>query len=316
MTYVPLFLNEDYFQTNIILQSIINGLSNGILYGFLALALVFIYKTSAQLNFAQGEMAMIGAFLVFQTSVLLGIDIWWAVPIAMAVMFLVGAASWRYLLRPVVKRGGYAPLVVMLAIFLFLNASGAVAWGTSPREGLDPLPSGLNDKIQLIGGVPDVHITLAALGGMAILAATYFLLELWLRKTRMGLGYRAVTSNPESAEYLGINRNNLLTMGWGISAAIGVLVGMLFSQQSGLLHNNLMLNALIFAFAAAALGGFDSLHGAIVGGLIVGLLEATIPSAITWIGPGLNVAVALLMLFLVLVFKPSGLFGSRKVVRP
>lgn len=316
MTYVPLFLNEDYFQTNIILQSIINGLSNGILYGFLALALVFIYKTSAQLNFAQGEMAMIGAFFVYQVSVMLGINVWLAVPIAMGAMFLVGAVSWRYLLRPVVKRGGYAPLIVLLAIFLFLNASGAVAWGTSTREGLQPLPNDLNDKIQLIGGVPDVHITLAALGGMAILLATYGLLELWLRKTRMGLRYRAVTSNPDSAEYLGINQNTLLTVGWGISAAIGVLVGILFSQQSGLLHNNLMLNPLIFAFAAAALGGFDSLHGAIVGGLIIGLLEATIPSAITWIGPGMNVAVALLMLFLVLVFKPNGLFGSRKVVRP
>ena len=268
MTHLPMFLNDDYFQTNIILQSIVNGLSNGLLYAFLALALVFVYKTSAQLNFAQGEMAMIGAFLVFQISLSLGINLWLAVPIAMGAMFLVGAVSWRYLLRPVVSRGGYAPLIVLLAIFLFLNAGGSVLWGTSPREGVAPLPSGLDAQLQVVGGVPDVHITFAALGGMAIMLTTYVLLELWLRKTRMGLGYRAVTSNPESAEYLGINRNTLLTIGWGISAAISVLVGILFSQQSGLLHSNLMLNGLLFGFAAAALGGFDSLHGAIFGGLI------------------------------------------------
>lgn len=316
MTSFAMLFNEGYFQTNIVLQSLINGLSNGVLYAFLALALVFIYKTSGQLNFAQGEMAMLGAFLVLPGMQMLGVSIWVAVPVAMVVMFLVGAATWRVLLRPVVNRGGYAPLIILLAVFLFLNAGAAVLWGTSNREGLKLLPSGLGDQIQLVGGVPDVHVRYAAIGGMAIMLATYFLLELWLRKTRMGLGYRAVTSNPQSAEYLGINRNTLLTIGWGISAAISVLVGVLFTQQSGLLHHNLMLNGLLFGFAAAALGGFDSLHGAIIGGLLVGLLEATVPSAISWLGPELNVAVALLVIFLVLVFKPSGLFGSAKVVRP
>ncbi|MFL4473146.1 branched-chain amino acid ABC transporter permease [Paeniglutamicibacter sp. MACA_103] len=311
-----MFLNDDYFQLNTILQSLINGLSNGVLYAFLALALVFIYKTSAQLNFAQGEMAMVGAFIVFQVMLWTGMPLWAAVPIAMAVMFLIGAASWRYMLRPVVKRGGHAPMIVLLGVFLLLNAGSAVIWGTSQRQGLSPLPNGLNDKIQLLGGVPDVHINFSALGGMAILLVTFGALELWLRKTRMGLGYRAITSNPDSAESLGIDRNRYLTIGWGISAAIGVLVGMLFSQQSGLLHSNLMLNGLLFGFAAAALGGFDSLFGAIIGGLIIGLLEATIPNAIEWIGPSLNVAVALMVIFLVLVFRPSGLFGSTKVVRP
>lgn len=316
MTYAPLFLNPDYFQVNTLLQSLINGLSNGVLYAFLALALVFVYKTSAQLNFAQGEMAMLGAFLVLTFSGSLGINVWLAVPLAMAVMFLIGAASWKFLLRPVVRRGGYAPLIVLLGIFLLLNAGAATIWGTSPGEGVAPLPNGLGDKVQLLGGVPDVHITFAAIGGMLMLLAAYTLLELWLRKTRMGLGYRAAISNPESAEYLGIDRNRILSVGWGISAAIGVLVGILFSQQSGLMHNNLMLNGLIFGFAAAALGGFDSLLGAIVGGMVIGLLEATVPNAITFIGPGLNVVVAMLVIFLVLVFKPSGLFGSAKVVRP
>ena len=316
MINVSMFFNPDYFQLNIVLQSIISGLSNGVLYAFLALALVFVYKTSAQLNFAQGEMAMLGAFLVFQISILFGVNIWLAIPMAMLVMFVVGAASWRFLLRPVVSRGGYAPLIVLLGIFLLINAGVAVIWGTNIRPGVTPLPNGLSDQIQFIGGVPDVHLTYAAIGGMVLLLATFFLLEVWLRRTRMGLAYRAATSNPDSAEYLGIDRNKLLMIGWGISAAIGVLVGILFSQQSGLLHSNLMINGLLFGFAAAALGGFDSLPGAIAGGLIVGLLEATIPSAITFIGPGLNVAVALLVIFLVLVFRPSGLFGSAKVVRP
>lgn len=316
MINISMFFNPDYFQLNIVLQSIISGLSNGVLYAFLALALVFVYKTSAQLNFAQGEMAMLGAFLVFQISNFLGVNIWLAIPMAMVVMFAVGAASWRFLLRPVVSRGGYAPLIVLLGIFLLINAGAAVIWGTNIRPGVKPLPNGLSDQIQFIGGVPDVHLTYAAIGGMALLLTTFLLLELWLRRTRMGLAYRAATSNPDSAEYLGIDRHKLLMIGWGISAAIGVFVGILFSQQSGLLHSNLMVNGLLFGFAAAALGGFDSLSGAIAGGLIVGLLEATIPSAITFIGPGLNVAVALMVIFLVLVFRPSGLFGSAKVVRP
>lgn len=93
--------NADYFQLNIVLQSLINGLSNGVLYAFLALALVFIFKTSNQLNFAQGEMSMVGAFVVFTISSLLGVNVWVAMLLAMVVMFLIGALAWRFLLKPV-----------------------------------------------------------------------------------------------------------------------------------------------------------------------------------------------------------------------
>lgn len=308
--------NADYFQLNIVLQSLVNGLSNGVLYAFLALALVFIFKTSNQLNFAQGEMSMVGAFVVFTVSNLLGVNVWIAMLLAMLVMFVIGALSWRFLLKPVPQSSSYAPLIVLLGLFLLFNAGAAAIWGTGTRPGLSPLPSGLGDQVELLTGVPVVHITYFTLGGIVLLLAVFIVIELWLRKTRMGLAYRAVTSNPESATYLGVSRTQLLTIGWGLAAAVGVFVGVLFSQQAGILHNNLLINGLLFGFAAAALGGFDSLPGALIGGLVVGLLEATVPSAISFLGPELNVAVALAVIFLVLVLKPSGLLGSSKVVRP
>lgn len=207
-------------------------------------------------------------------------------------------------------------MIVLLGLFLLFNAGAAAIWGTGTERGLSPLPNGLGDQVELLTGVPVVHITYFTLGGIALLLVTFTAIELWLNKTRMGLAYRAVTSNPESATYLGISRTQLLTIGWGLAAAIGVFVGVLFSQQAGILHNNLLINGLLFGFAAAALGGFDSLPGALIGGLVVGLLEATVPSAINFLGPELNVAVALAVIFLVLVLKPSGLLGSAKVVRP
>lgn len=307
--------NHDYFQTGTLLQSLINGLSNGVLYSFLAVALVLVYRTSSQLNFAQGEMATVGAFLTFQLTVWFGVNIWIAIPVAMVLMAVLGALSWRVLLQPMRKNTAHAPLIILLALFMLFNSGSAVFWGTSNRSGLAPLPNGLADQIQLRSGVPAVYVTYASIGGFILLMAVFTVIQLMMKRTRLGLSYRALASNPESAGYLGIDLGRLVTLGWGIAAGVGVLVGVLFSQQANLLYSNLMLNPLLFAFAAAALGGFDSLVGAIVGGLLVGLFEATIPSAFSFIGSELNVAVALAVIFLVLLFKPSGLFGSEKVTR-
>ena len=140
-------------------------------------------------------------------------------------------------------------------------------------------------------------------------------MSLLLSRTKLGLGYRVVASNRESAVLVGIPVSRMLMVGWALSTGIGALAGVLVSQASGILDFNLMGSVLIYGFAAAALGGFDSIRGAVIGGLIVGLAEALLPNLFTFIGSELSLAMALAIILAVLLVRPQGLFGSKRVLR-
>lgn len=304
-------INPDITTFNAFGQTVIDGLAAGALYALLAIALVTAYRAGGQLNFAQGEFATLGAFLVFWI-LGSGVGIVLAMLGAMALSFVGGAVVERTVIRPSINRSWYSSLVVILGILLTVNALDAVIWGTSDVGGLDVVP---HKVWVLVSGSPDLHVTSAMVSSWVALLVLVALLMLGLNRTRLGLAYRAVSSNRESSELVGVSAARIMALGFGASAAIGTIAGVLVSQQFDVLDFNLMLNVLLYAFAAAAIGGFDSIGGAVVGGVIMGVIGAVIPNVFDFVGSGLSPVVAMLTIFVVLLVRPQGLFGSEKVVR-
>lgn len=312
---LPAIINTSVFKPAYFLQLLTNGLGNGALYAAMALTVVIIYKTTGHLNFAQGELAMVGAFGVFVLHVEQGLPMIVAILIAIVGSMVVGASIERLLVRPVEHRSPLGVVIVTLGLFLFLNALGAIIWGTSPRAPLQPFPSAISDQFKLADGPPAWFVTYRVIGVWLTLGVVVVGLNLLLNRTKLGLAYRAVAANRESSLLVGIPVGRMLMFGWALSSGIGTLVGVLVSQQTDSLDFNLMASVLLYGFAAAALGGFDSLKGAVVGGLIVGVAESLFPSIFTFIGSELSLVMALVVILVVLMVRPQGLFGSSRVER-
>ncbi|MEY2419899.1 MAG: branched-chain amino acid transport system permease protein, partial [Actinomycetota bacterium] len=295
------FVNGSFFKPAFFLQLVTNGLSNGAIYAAMALTVVIIYKTTGHLNFAQGEMATFAAFVVYVLTAEQHFNIWIALPVVVVLSMAAGAGLERFLIRPVESRSNLAVVIVTLGLFLLLNALTAVIWGTQPKTGLRPFPGGIHDQITVLKGPPQFAIGYGAIGTWAVLIGVVVAVSVLLNKTKLGLGYRAVAANRESAQLVGIPVSRMLMLGWALSTGIGSIGGVLVSQSSGTLDFNLMGSVLIYGFAAAALGGFDSIRGAIVGGLIVGLAEALLPNLFTFVGSELSLAMALVIILAVLL---------------
>lgn len=308
-------INSSFFSWAFFLQLVTNGLSNGAIYAAMALTVVIIYKTTGHLNFAQGELATFSAFIVYVISAEHHVNIWIAIPIVIVLSMVGGALVERFLIRPVEARSSLAVVIVTLGLFLLLNALTAVIWGTQPKSALTPFPGGIDDQINVLKGPPRFSIGYDAIGTWVVLIAVVIGISLLMNKTKLGLGYRAVAANRESAQLVGVPVSRMLMLGWALSTGIGALGGVLVSQSAGILDFNLMGSVLIYGFAAAALGGFDSIRGAVVGGLIVGLAEALLPNLFTFVGSELSLGMALVIIMAVLLVRPQGLFGTRRVLR-
>jgi branched-chain amino acid transport system permease protein len=319
-------INDSFSKPTYILQQIVNGLSNGAIYALMAITVVIIYKTTSHLNFAQGEMAMFSTFIVFSLTAqaagadvpqaIAGLNVWVAIFFAILISMAFGAGMERFLIRPVEKRSALAPVIVSLGVFFILNALAAHIWGTDNRSPVpQPFPGALNDKFDLLDGPPLFYVRYMTIGIWITVAVIVIGLTLLMQKTKLGLAYRAVAANRESSELVGIPVGRMLMLGWALAAGIGSIAGVLAAQYLQRLDFNVMAGVLLYGFAAACLGGFDSLKGAVVGGIIVGEAEALLPAAFTFIGTELGLAMALLVIMVVLAFRPQGLFGSKRVER-
>jgi branched-chain amino acid transport system permease protein len=297
-----------------LLTLLTGGLTNGALYALVALAIVLVYKTTSHINLAQGEMATLGAFAVFELT-RHGVNVWLAITIALVLSFAVGAGLERGLIRPLERRGIFPVILATLALFLIINAGVAIIWGTSPVAPPRPFPGGIEDKVDVIGGAPPFFITHVSIGVLAVLVVLLLGLWLLLEKTKLGLGYRAVAANREAAEVMGIPVGRMYMFGWGIAAALGTLAAALVAETAGALDFNSMGAILIFGLAAATLGGFDSVPGAAVGGLVLGLVMAFVPGLFTVIEGDLSLVIALLVVLVVLLVRPQGLFGTKTLER-
>ncbi|MGH9110715.1 MAG: branched-chain amino acid ABC transporter permease [Acidimicrobiales bacterium] len=297
-------------------EQVINGIANGVVYGSVALALVLIFRTTGVLNFAQGEMALFSTFITWKLaseSDGAGLPVVAAIAISMAIAFVAGAVIERTLIRPV-ARSPLNVVIVTLGLFLGLNSVAQLIFGTDPQQIASPFPDG-NVELFSSGGDAAI-ISKATIGMILVLLAECVLLWLLLQRTRLGLKLRAVASNPESSRLHGIKSGRMLMLGWAMAAAIGALAGALVasSPQRAGFDGGLMQTILVYAFAAAALGGFDSMLGAVVAGLVVGVADAL---TIEYVDPldGIEVVLPLALILIVLVVSPNGLFGRRTVER-
>ncbi|HKH03815.1 MAG TPA: branched-chain amino acid ABC transporter permease [Acidimicrobiales bacterium] len=293
-------------------EQFLNGVGNGVVYGSVALALVLIFRTTGVLNFAQGEMALFSTYVS-----------WWltshdvpvvlAIAVSMVAAFVAGAVIERVLIRPVEEaRSPLNVVIVTLGLFLGLNSLAQLVFGTDPQSMPSPFPSG---SVDLVGsGADTIDVQWDTIGLVAVLLAECVLLFLLLQRTRAGLKLRAVAANPDSARLHGIHATRMLMLGWALSAGIGALAGSLVASQRTGFDASLMQTVLVYAFAAAALGGFDSLIGAVVAGLVVGIADAMTFQYVDALD-GIEVVLPLALILVVLLVKPNGLFGKRTVER-
>jgi branched-chain amino acid transport system permease protein len=289
-----------------LLQQTVSGLTTGLVYAALALAIALVFQGTGTLNFAQGEFATLSAFAAFALSSA-GLSWWLIIPVLVLLAFVFGAGVERLLVRPVEGSGPLALLTVTAALLLGTNAVTALIWGTDVRS----MPSPFGDAVFQFG---PLTFTAQALGGGALVLAAMVLCGSVFRFTPLGLRLRAVADNPDSARLLGISTGVMLAVGWGIAAAVGAVAGLVAAPTLGL-SPELMTNPLLLALAAATLGGFSSRLGAVVGGLLIGVLSNLASRYVPGIGGDLQLVVPFAVIFLVLLVRPQGLFGRATTVR-
>jgi branched-chain amino acid transport system permease protein len=287
-------------------QDVVNGIADGSVYGALALALVLIFRSTGIVNFAQGEMAMFSTFIAWGLTEA-GIAVAPALAIAVVLSFLGGMLIERVLIRPVEGGDPLALVIVTLGLLILLNSAAGWIWGCNNRS----FPSLFGDDSFEVGGV---RIDVESIGIIILMLTVVGLIWLIFNRTKIGLAMRAVSINPESSRLSGIPVGRTLMVGWGLAAAVGALAGGLVAARL-FLDVNFMGSVLIYSFAAATLGGFDSPLGAIVGGWIIGVTETLAGDYIGFIGSDLKILVPLAIILAVLMVRPSGLFGSPEVAR-
>jgi branched-chain amino acid transport system permease protein len=303
----------------LLLARTIDGLSNGATYAAIALALVLIYKATTLINFAQGSLAMLGGFVTYVLAAEQGLPVWVGLLIAMILSGVFAAFIERTLIRPF-DPSDHLPLVIItLGLLLAIDSIAGVIWRSDPRAFPGLFPEG---NVFTWG---TTQLRWYDIGVLLSVMAMVFLLELLLNKTKIGLAFRAVSSNLESSRLVGIKVGQTLMFGWALAAAVGTLAATLYiSSPIRQIEPTFMLRVLIFSTAAAALGGLDSIKGALVAGLLMGLIQAYFgylsgwSKDISWfpdIGNELNLATAFVVLLVVLLVKPAGLFGTKRIER-
>jgi branched-chain amino acid transport system permease protein len=288
------------------IQLVIDGLSVGSVYAALALAIVLVNQATGLINFAQGGMAVLSAYLAWWFTGV-GIPLILAILISVGVSFLFGAVVERYLMRRF--EGGDPDTAVVVTIGLLTLITGVCGWlftyNNQQFPSLFPL-----DTISVLGA----SVSVRSIGTTVVILAIMILLQALFAGTKLGLALRAVAVNPQSAAFSGLPVSRLLMVGWGLAAGLGAVAGALVAPQLTLTPG-MMDNALVYALAAVILGGLSSPVGVVAAAWIIGVLENLAAVYVPFIGYDLKVAVPFVLIFVVLLVRPQGLFGRRTVVR-
>jgi branched-chain amino acid transport system permease protein len=287
---------------NAFLAQLMAGVATGGIYASLALALVMIYRSTHHVNFAQGEMAMFSTFIA---SMLLqaGWPYWAAFCATVTIAFAMGAAIEVLLVRRLRNAPVLAIVVVFVALLVILHSLAGWLFGYAIRSFPSPFA-----EAAVAGGLLSPH----QLGAIGITLLMLALMYLFFRYSPLGLQMRATAENPTSSRLVGVRVNRMLALGWGLAGAIGAVAGMMIAPVV-FLDVHMMSGVLVYAFAAAVLGGIGSAPGAVAGGFIVGVLENLLGTYV--VGAELKLSIALVLIIVVLVARPSGLFGKAVVVR-
>ena len=288
-------------------QQVVSGLASGGVYGSLALALVLIHRATGVINFAQGEMAAFSTYILWTLTTNHGWSYWPAFAATLAVSFAGGFGIHQAVIRPVERGSQIRVVIVTIGLLLLINGAMTWIWSGEVRSVKSPFPTRTVD----IGGVA---ISLQDIGTIGVSLGTVLVLWLFFRFTKVGLAMRASAVNPDEARLVGVRVPWMLGLGWGLAAVLGAVAGML-TAPSVFLDPTMMQAILIYAFAAAVLGGIDSPIGAVVGGLLLGVGLNLIGAYIDFVGADLRLPAALLVILVVLLLKPGGIFASRHVRR-
>jgi branched-chain amino acid transport system permease protein len=291
-----------------LIQTVVTGLADGGIYAVLALALVLIHRATGVINFAQGEMAMFSTYIAFW---LISdpegwqLSFWIGFAITLVISFAGGSLVYGAIIRPLAKAGQITIVIATIALLVILNGLAAFIWTAEPQYIISPFPF---DPVT-IGDVAIPKQTIYIFGISLACVAVVFLI---FRFTRTGLMMRAAAVRADTSRLLGIRVTVMLALGWGLAAALGAVAGLMAVVAAPPLSPDYMLVIIVYAFAAAVLGGLDSPIGAVTGAYILGVGIALLQTYVDFVSQSqeFKLPIALGVLLLVLLVKPDGLFGK------
>ncbi|WP_197917680.1 branched-chain amino acid ABC transporter permease [Thiosulfatihalobacter marinus] len=283
-----------------VLQLLVSGLANGCVYGLIALGFVLIYKATEAVNFAQGDFMMLGAFVTLglTNAQYMDLPFWVAAPMAIAIMAVLGYLLDFFVLRHLFGQSQTAVVILTIALGFVIRFIAGAIWGHEPQTLESPLAVGDLRVGGVVLGMADVAVIIVTV------LLTLFLYQ-FFQRTKLGLAMQAASQNQMAAYFMGIPVRRVQGMIWGLSGAVAAVAGILFASKGAIDPNAGLLG--IKAFAAAVIGGFGSLPGALAGGLIVGVIE---PFAARYLAAGYSQIAPYALLLFVLVFRPHGLFSQ------
>ena len=293
------------------LQLCFAGLSLGSLYALVALGFVIIYKATGVINFAQGGLVVLGAYLTYNAHETWGIPFYLAIPLAMIMCALVGALIERVVLRFMVGQPVFAVIMVTIGILYVLEQVVTGIWGFNRLNLGDPW--GIR-TVHVGGlGLAEKDIWTIALAGVVLLAFFFF-----FRYSRQGVAMRATAFDQEAAIAQGISARRVFALSWAIAGAVATLAGVMLAAGGGGVRPDIEFIALL-AFPAIILGGLDSPAGAVVGGIVIGLAQTLTngyqPTHAPWLGGGFGSVTPYVVMVAILMVRPYGLFGTKEVRR-
>ena len=294
-----------------LLQLLAQGVALGAVYGLTALGFVIVYKATGVINFAHGELLLLGAYLVYAFHDQVGVPFVAAVPLAMASMAIVGWAIERGVLRRMVGRPTFAVVMITIGLAIVLRQTVTAIWGFDDLLLGDPWAA---SRVAL-GGLQVSAVSVASLAAAGLLFVAFLA---FFRSSKAGIAMRATAIDQEAALAVGIPVRSVYAWSWMIAGATATVAGVFLAAFPATLHPGLGFVA-FRAFPAAILGGLDSPGGALVGGLLVGVTELLVqvyqPQVAPWLGDNFHVAASYLLMIVVLIVRPYGLFGTREVER-
>jgi branched-chain amino acid transport system permease protein len=304
-----IFLLIGCLQSTTFAKQTIIGVALGSVYGSLALALVLVYRATHVINFAQGELAMFTTYIAYELG-LHGFSYWEAFAATLAIAFVLGTVLQVTIIRPVQHRSVIATVIVTVGLFILIDGVVNWIWGGFFKTMHSPFGFGSFD----VGGVAIAH---AYVGMVIVVLASAVLVWALFRFTKLGLAMRAAALRPEAAAIVGVRVDSMLAIGWGLAAVLGAVAGLMAMADPAqiFLSPTLMQPILVYAFAAAVLGGLESPAGALVGGLLIGVSLTLIVQYVPQISSELQLPFTFAVILVVLLVKPSGLFGRREVRR-
>jgi branched-chain amino acid transport system permease protein len=286
-------------------QQVANGIGVGAIYGSVALALVLIYRSTGVVNFAQGEMAMFSTFFAWSLIVDQKITFWLGFAIVLVLAAILGTVVQRVVIKPVENAPLLTVIIVTLGLLQIFNSSANFIWQSQPKAFPTPFGRGSFNIFGASVGKPTV-------GTIAVMLVVMALVFCFFNYTKVGLASRAAAQNPLASRLCGVPVSWMLTIGWALASVVGAAAGMLVANTLSL-DPNMMIGVLLYAFAAAVLGGLDNPVGAVVGGFVVGIVQNVVVGADLL--KGIPDAVAFVVIVLVLVIRPTGLLGRRVVAK-